>query len=39
MITGDSLKISHDPTLHAAYVGSWVHAATGRPADDLPGQQ
>ena len=33
MITGDRLQIGHDPTRHAAYVGSWIQALKEDPRE------
>ena len=33
MMTGDRLRIGHDPTRHAAYVGSWIQALRDDPRE------
>ena len=33
MMTGDRLRIGHDPSRHAAYVGSWIEALKNDPRE------
>lgn len=33
MMTGDRLRIGHDPSRHAAYVGSWIEALKDDPRE------
>ena len=33
MITGDRLQIGHDPTRHAAFVGSWIQTLKDDPRE------
>ena len=33
MMTGDRLQLGHDPTRHAAYVGSWIQALRDDPRE------
>ena len=33
MMTGDRLQLGHDPSRHAAYVGSWIQALRDDPRE------
>ena len=33
MMTGDRLRLGHDPSRHAAYVGSWIQALRDDPRE------
>ena len=33
MMTGDQLRLGHDPSRHAAYVGSWIQALKDDPRE------